>query len=414
MRLLFVTPYFPPYQVGGAEESTVALAMALQERGHEVRILTLQLGDAQDQLPLSVERIDVGARMDEPGRPLRPKTFERPGLQLRVARAISHAARYADLVHCQTLHLLPAAYLGARRARVPVAATIRDMMGVCSIAVCLLDHDRVPADCSLLKLERECLPRYREVYGVAESLRHTAAVLALYVTARGRSAVLRRCDGVFAVSEEVARLYENAGLIRLGSARQLPNIAANELPPRADGERDIAIYAGKVSPGKGVAYLLEAVALARERAPDLRLVVVGRAEEPWLTRLRAPQVEYRGWIARENLLSLYDRARFAVVPSVWPEPLPRAALEAAAAGVAVVGTRVGGTPEVITHEETGLLVPPRDAPALADAFVRLWHDQELGSALGTGAQERVGATFSAQAVASKAEELYEELIERGR
>src|SRR6266542_3890840 len=53
MRLLFVTPYFPPYQVGGAEESTVALAMALQERGHEVRILTLQLGDAQDQLPMS-------------------------------------------------------------------------------------------------------------------------------------------------------------------------------------------------------------------------------------------------------------------------------------------------------------------------------------------------------------------------
>jgi glycogen(starch) synthase len=410
VRLLFVSPFYPPYAIGGAEHSTFALADALSRRGHAVTVLAPRLGPQPPDASADVVTVEAGIRLERPGSPPRPRVFDRPDVHARLALHVARAARGADLVHCQTLHLLPAAWAAARATRTPIVATIRDLGGVCSVGVCLLDAPRVPADCGVRKLTETCIPRFLDLYAVPSRKRAFASAVVGFATARGRSWLLRRCDAVFSVSAGLAGVYGDAGLIRGGDVDVLHNVAggisASTQP--ADG---YALFVGKVSHGKGARELLAAVDAISRRLPEFRLIVVGSAHERWVPELESRAgVEYLGWRPRSELTALYAGARFAVVPSTWPEPLPRAALEAAAAGVPVVGTRVGGIPEVIVDGETGILVEPRDADGLVAAMTQLWVDPELARRLGAAARNRAAKEFGPDAIARRAEELYKGVL----
>jgi glycosyltransferase involved in cell wall biosynthesis len=98
-----------------------------------------------------------------------------------------------------------------------------------------------------------------------------------------------------------------------------------------------------------------------------------------------------------------------VLPSNW-EGLPNAVLEAMAAGLPVVATRVGGVPEVVVEGQTGILVPPRDPNALADALLTLLRDPNLRRRMGQAGRQRVQEYFSVDQMVSKTETLYEQLL----
>ena len=87
-----------------------------------------------------------------------------------------------------------------------------------------------------------------------------------------------------------------------------------------------------------------------------------------------------------------------------------AVLEAMAAGLPVVATAVGGTPEVVVDGVTGLLVPPRDPHALAEAILRLLRDPDLRKRMGGAGRERVAAHFSVEQMVQRTEKLYEHLL----
>jgi glycosyltransferase involved in cell wall biosynthesis len=116
-----------------------------------------------------------------------------------------------------------------------------------------------------------------------------------------------------------------------------------------------------------------------------------------------------GLLRHDALLAAWRRAAIGVVPSIWPDPFPTVALEAMAAGTAVVVSRIGGLPEAVLDGESGLLVTPGDAGELAGAFDRLIRDPALRERLGAGARVRVEA-FSAPAVVPRYEAAYERAL----
>jgi glycosyltransferase involved in cell wall biosynthesis len=107
-----------------------------------------------------------------------------------------------------------------------------------------------------------------------------------------------------------------------------------------------------------------------------------------------------------QLLSLLD---VVALPSL-EEGFPNVVLEAMAAGKPVVATRVGGTPEAVIHRETGLLVPPKDPRALADAILEVLDDPQRANAMGQAGRERVRKAFDLSRMVQEIEALYEELI----
>lgn len=168
---------------------------------------------------------------------------------------------------------------------------------------------------------------------------------------------------------------------------------------------------GRLCDVKGQRELIEAVALV----PDVNVVLVGDDLEQggaYRTKLaelaRERNVEDRVHLLgyRADAGELLDQFDILVLPS-WIEGLPGVVLEAMAHAKPVIATPVGGTPELVVDGETGVLVPPRDPAALADAITALIADPERARALGLAGRERAEREFSETAMTARVLEVYD-------
>lgn len=173
--------------------------------------------------------------------------------------------------------------------------------------------------------------------------------------------------------------------------------------PRAPDAPPTVLFVGRFVEKKGIATLLDAMAILRAQGNPLRLTLVGDGALGPLVRARAAElggIEQTGWLANAEVKRRMAGALALAVPSVTAkagdaEGLPNVILEAMAAGIPVVGSDSAGIAEAIAHERTGLVVPPGDGPALAAAFARLVADPALRQTMALAGRTRAVAEFSA-------------------
>jgi len=166
--------------------------------------------------------------------------------------------------------------------------------------------------------------------------------------------------------------------------------------------------------GKGHRELFEALAALQERHPVGALIVGGGRRMDEVRQMAAGlglagAVHFLG--ERPDVPDLLNAMDIFVLPS-YSEGLSLALLEAMAAGKPVVATAVGGTPEAVTEGDTGLLIPPRDAGALAGALERLLTDPALARHLGANARAHVREHYSLDRLGREINEIYGELVEQ--
>jgi glycosyltransferase involved in cell wall biosynthesis len=178
-------------------------------------------------------------------------------------------------------------------------------------------------------------------------------------------------------------------------------------------EACVVAAAGQLIPRKGHRYLLQAVADLRHRYPQLRLVIFGEGYLNNQLRAQAASlglgdiVQFAGF--RDDLDDFMGCIDIFAHPAL-AEGLGVAALKAAAAGVPVVGFAAGGLPEAVLDRKTGLLVPPADTDALAQALASLIEDAGQRRALGAAGQDRMQKEFSIATMADKHVNLYETIL----
>jgi len=186
-----------------------------------------------------------------------------------------------------------------------------------------------------------------------------------------------------------------------------------------DPGRPSVIFVGRVTRQKGLPVLLRA-ATAIDPAAQL-VICAGQADTPELEaevsslarQLRADRsgvIWISGMLAKREVIQLLTHATVFTCPSLY-EPLGIVNLEAMACGTAVVGSRVGGVPEVVADGETGLLVPPGDPAALAGAINVLLADEPLAAQMGRLGRARAETEFGWTSIAAQTVALYAELTE---
>lgn len=232
-------------------------------------------------------------------------------------------------------------------------------------------------------------------------------------------ATLRRADRVIALTESERRY-----LVRLGVARDRIAVIPNgvdttefaSFAPRSSGDGQVRLlFAGRCYPEqKGLAVLMKALASLRD-VPGLSLRVVG---EDWgghsvvRSFARTLGLEDRvvlvGRVDRASLLEEFRRADVFVLPSLF-DSFPIAILEAMAAALPVVATRVGGVPDVVEDGQSGLLVPPGEPAALAEGLRLLAREPGTRRAMGRRGQERA-RSFSWDDILTRIEGVYHEAI----
>jgi glycosyltransferase involved in cell wall biosynthesis len=190
-------------------------------------------------------------------------------------------------------------------------------------------------------------------------------------------------------------------------------IVTEGLPRRAADARGPLVFAGRLVEQKNPTMLVEVLSLLR--GEGVRLLVIGDGPLGAAMRARAEaldvldRIEFCGALPHEAALEAIARGAVLLLPSLW-EGLPIVLLEAMAIGVPVVASAVGGVPEVVEHEGTGLLVDRQAPERYAEAVRRLLHEPDLHAKITAGARRLVAEHFSWTAVRQAYLETYGEAL----
>ncbi len=196
----------------------------------------------------------------------------------------------------------------------------------------------------------------------------------------------------------------------LRNGTNLPNFEATAKPSQHDG-RVRFLFLGQMIPEKGVDVMLRAIQQIPQDVP-VEFHIAGSG--PLQARIdeavaQDPRIQFHGFVKAEAKTQLLSMADVMLFPSIWPENAPIAILEAMAAGMTIIGSDIGGIPELVRHNSNGLLVPPDNAEELAKAIIRLTQDVALRGQLQACSKER-SADFSIERMVDNYIELYSSLL----
>lgn len=407
MKILMLAQWYPPL-LGGEELHVRNLSVELAARGHQVTVATMAQPDLPDheshdgvevvRLRASVQRLAFlfpGERQSAPPIP-------DPELSIGIAR-VARRMR-PDVMHAHNWMVHSALPVRAGR-RTPLLLSLHDFSLVCATKVLI----RRGANCSgpgPLK----CLDCAANHYGAAKG-----AITA--ISNAVDALVERRTISAFIpVSNAVAQGNRLSGLPH----RVIPNFVRSQ--PSSDNaeiasfveqlpSEPYLLFVGALGRLKGLHVLLDAYRRLREAPP---LVVIGyrMRETDELLADPPPNVRVLGAFPPAAVEAAWERAIMAIAPSTCQEACPTVVIEAMRAGIPVVATRIGGIPDLVVDGESGLLVPPDDAEALANAIGSLLADRAEASRLGDVGRAR-SSRFSADAVVPQIEAAYREVLESG-
>lgn len=263
------------------------------------------------------------------------------------------------------------------------------------------------------------IPLVLTFHGVELTFARTAPVPFLVPFLRR---AIRDADAVTANSSYTAGLIRDlhdrpVSVIPFGTTVPAPE---SPPPPRPGSAPVRVLFVGRLVERKGIHYLIDAMAMLRKDL-DVRVRIVG--EGPMRAELEARArrsgvadvVDFAGFVGGTRLAREYAECDVFVLPAVPDakgdvEGLGVVLIEALAYGKAVVASEAGGIVDIVRHEDTGLLVPPGDATALAGALERLIRHPELARSLGRAGREHVAADYSWSTIIERLIALYGRVV----
>ncbi len=358
--------------VGGAQKHLLSLVQGLRRRGHEADVAFFKNPSLAPQFR------ETGARLFD----LSTRETFSPFLLPRLARILAQG-RY-QIVHT---HLLKADGYG----------TLAGLLARTPVRIASKHNDEAV-------LQK---PAVAVTHGLISRLDHRVVVLSDYV---GRYvASVGRVD-----PSRITRIYYGLPPASAATAEEGLRLRAElGIPPEAP----LMATVGRITEQKGLTYLLEAMVRVRERLPEARLLIVGDSQdgrEQYKTQLLRrweslglqDTVLFTG--VRDDVPAVMQAIDLFVMGSLW-EGFGLVFLEAMAAGRPIVATRVSAVPEVVQEGATGLLVPPRDPEALAEAMLALLNDRERAQQMGAAGSIRLKEQFTEDKMVESVEQLYAEL-----
>lgn len=171
----------------------------------------------------------------------------------------------------------------------------------------------------------------------------------------------------------------------------------------------IVACVANMRPVKGVSYLIQAIDSLPKDLP-IHLVLVGDVRDDQIKRHAAHSFKVHTLGYQDDVAAILTNATLFVMPSVEREGLSKALLEAMSLGIAPIVTRVGGMPEVVTHEQNGLVVSPRSPEELAAAILRLYKNEEERLSFARNAKNTIYERFNLDGTTHETMALYRRLL----
>ena len=393
------------YVKGGAERYYFELARILRRKGHSVVPFAMEheKNEPSEHSRFFVSRVsfeeDSGNRLAKAARVIY-STEARRKIEKLVAMEGPDIAHLHNIAH----QLSPSILYGLKRRGVPVVQTLHDYKIVCPNYQMFVEGETC-----------ERCGAWRYYPAIFHRCMHGSTPFSLVVCVEAYVHRLlgtygRLVDLFIAPSRQLLERVVAHGVDREKIVHLPYAIELEEYAPRYDSE-DYAVYLGRLSIGKG----LETLVRAAERAREVELRVLG--DGPMADDLKREvesrslgNVAFLGYRSGEELTSIVAGARFVVVPSECFENSPLTVYEASALGKPVVGSRMGGIPELVLDGETGLLFRMGDLHDLAAKTLLAARNPALRKAVGQKAREEVQA-YSLDFIADKYSTILQDVVQ---
>ena len=394
MRVLHVNKFL--YRRGGAEGYLFDVAHLQRRAGDEVEFFGMAHAENDPGLTyagLFPSQVDL-----EPAPPGLRGRVEAAGRMIWSTSARAGLARTLadfkpDVVHLHNVYhqLSPSVVAACKSAGVPVVMTLHDYKLACP-SYQMLDHGR-PCDACVTGGPLQAARR-----ACKDGSRAASTLLAAESWLHRRFGAWDGVGAFLAPSRFLAGVLTRAGVYpdRLHVLRHPVDVDHLAVKERPGGG---VVYGGRLSAEKGIDTLIEATAALPDGVPvDIAGDGPQRAALEELAERVAPgRVRFHGRLPREELHDLVRSAAVVAVPSRWYENQPLAVLEAFGCGVPVVGTDLGGLPELIDPGVDGMVVGAGDAAALGDALRRTLADPQRAWEMGRRGRAKVSRDFAPEA-----------------
>jgi glycosyltransferase involved in cell wall biosynthesis len=381
------------YQQPGGEDVVVAQESRLLER-HGHRVSAYQRSNDE------IGELSSGQRLGLISRIVSASDSKRDVLGIL-------RERKPDIVHVHNTFAMvsPSVYEACREEDVPVVQTLHNYRLLCPAAT--LFRDSAPCE--------ECLTHslLRSVqHGCYRDSRVMSGAIALMLkTHRSRQTWINGVDAYIAISRFARDKFVQSGL-PAHKIQVKPNFVEPD-PGERSHPGDYALFVGRLSPEKGLTTLLD----AWQRLPSaVPLVIAGdgpmrHALEAAVARKRLQGVHFAGRLGRDGINDAMQKAAFLVVPSIWYEPFGLVVAEAFACGTPVLGAAIGGIPEMLDDQVTGLHFAPADPNALAEKVAWAWEHRSELAAMGKAARRVYEDRYTANANYDRLMKIYDSAID---
>jgi glycosyltransferase involved in cell wall biosynthesis len=406
-RVLMVNKFH--YARGGAELYMFRLSQLLEQKGLETLFFAMR---HERNEPCATDRFfpsEVDFGEPQPG-VQRLRAAARALYSLEARRNIGQLleAERVDLAHLHNVYhqLSPSILAPLKRRGIPVVMTVHDYKLVCPVYT-LLSHGEICERCVGGHFANAV--RYRCNRGSLTG----SALVAGETWLHQRLHLYQRGIDLFVTPSSFARDKLIEGGYPAERIQFLPNFVDPERFNPSYTPGSYFLYSGRLSDEKGVDVLLQA---AHRAGVALKIAGEGPAESALRTMAQQLSVnaQFLGYLEFDALAAMVAGARAVVVPSRWHENCPLTVLESMAWGKAIIGTQVGGMPELIRQGEEGVLVPPGDADALAAALTQLESSSETAERMGRRGRQRIESAFTPDAHFAALRDVYSAAAERGR
>jgi glycogen(starch) synthase len=388
MRILHLTTEFPPVIYGGLGTAVGGLVTASARAGIAVRVLLVgETGLGGYGQPISAEQV----RADQEEGVADPAGVSIVSVSWYDAQEVGIRLVEQwrpDVVHLHAFWLWPVARAIQERMGTPLVYTVHSL-------------DR--AEYELGQGPPECLTQWE-----MQAAAITTADRVIALSRSEKELLMQYCPGV----RDRVRIVGNG----------IADPCRAQVARRENGrsEHVQVLYIGRFVERKGIGDLLSAIPSVLARAPATRFILIGghrhcsgeEMERRWLPPALSPyrsQISFMGWLAPDEAEEWYDSADVLVVPS-WYEPFGMVILEGMLHGLPIVASAIGGPAEILEHERTGLLFPPRDVEALACALLRFVENPAQRRNIGTAAVEEVHREWLWSRIVEKMRCVYQEMM----
>lgn len=423
MNILLISDYFPPYIVGGAEISAYYLGVGLSKLGHNVSVLT--------RYPEKINIKYEGFRAIHSVVYKNKKSIFYDYLRTGILSSADLAKKLENILKKENFDILHAqnwisgyAVMRTKRRikRFPSSVlSIRDYRYLCPGLYGWCLSDKTKSNCSLLKTAG-CVYKHSEVPYLTKNFGLIPYTALRYISCNMLAQSMNAFDAYIANSNFLRGAVLNNLELKIENVHTVHNAIDLEefgmlTDLRDEFDRRIKIlYVGRFDNGKGIEYLIGAIPLIVKHHNNCSFVFVGDGPiKPQIEKLAkklgiSKYITFEGFVPHNNINKYYHKCDIVVVPSVWPEPFGRSVIEAMACGNPIIATEVGGIPEIVEHEKTGLLIKPASLEEIANSIMMLLCNADKRKKMGEMGKKVIKEKYNVEVIAKKTLEIYEDVL----